>query len=286
MRHGGATSIMEALSLALWLTAPSPVDAYRPLPAILPFTTSIESPTESAPIPVTDSPVSDVLPTVRFHETSVNPAVEHTGMTWAGDRHFRKNRIETDYAAISGKLTIRDPALARNDPAGVGSKWATEETLKMPVGETLFVFSSVDAECESVEQQRLRWLGRTGVGIKFQPWLLREVQLRGGPGMRYDDADQVARGTTPERSELFVEVTTKLPLPVLGMVNVEYSSTAIAAATTAEREQVRQNLRFALPLSDGYSQFHVGARLRSADTPSPTTWGDRAQLYLGLQLKH
>ena len=110
------------------------------------------------------------------------------------------------------------------------------------------------------------------------------VQLRGGPAMRYEDPDRPTPGSTNRNSEMMVEVTTKLPLPVLGAINFEYTGSAVPPITAAERERFKQNLKFALPFSDS-SQFHVGARWWTEEQTTTTPFVDRAQLYLGVQLK-
>src|SRR5262249_32655638 len=100
-----------------------------------------------------------------------------------------------------------------------------------------------------------------------------------------DDSTRVPRGQSPERSELFLEIVTRLPVPLVGPINVEYSGIAIPAATSRERDRAEQDLKFALPFSPG-GQFHVGAKLRWEDTPTVTPWADRMQLYMGVQVKH
>src|SRR5207248_3903671 len=140
-------------------------------------------------------------------------------------------------------------------------------------------FGQLGASTAAVEEQQHKWLGRTGVGLKLKPWFLEEVQVRGGPAMRYDATGKKA-GQSPERSELFLEAVTKLPLPVIGPLNVEYTSYAVPGATPADRGQVNQDVKLALPLSSG-GQFHVGAKYRWEAAASPTPWVDRMELYMG-----
>src|SRR5438552_8307251 len=120
----------------------------------------------------------------------------------------------------------------------------------MPVAGPLFLFGQVGAATAAVEEQQHIGLGRTGVGLKLKPWFLEEVQVRGGPAMRYDSTGKKA-GQSPERSELFLEAVTKLPLPVIGPLNVEYTSLAVPAGTGGERGQINQDFKLAKPLRGG-----------------------------------
>jgi hypothetical protein len=82
---------------------------------------------------------------------------------------------------------------------------------------------------------------------------------------------------------LFLEAATKLPLPVVGPVNFEYSGYAVPAVTPADRNCVNQDLKLALPFSGG-GQFHVGAKYKW-ETATATPWVDRMQVYMGVQSK-
>lgn len=201
-----------------------------------------------------------------------------------GDKRKATTRIASEWAALTSNVSVRDPDWVRGDPLRRGNTWATDESVKLNVSDSVFVFGALDAESTSVEQQQLRWAGKTGFGLKLRPWLLHEVQVRGGPAVRYDSPDRRSTTPNPERSELFLELTTKLPLPVVGAINLEYTGTAIPPLSAAERELIKQNVKFALPFS-GSSQFHVGANWRSDETLGATPFIDRAQLYLGVQLK-
>lgn len=192
-------------------------------------------------------------------------------------------RVGGEWAALTSNIACREP-----DPSPGASgltSWETGELLRVPVaGESLFIFGQFDAGSPSVEQQKLRWTGRTGVGVKVRPGLVEEVRLRGGPAVRYDDSARVPRGQAPEQSELFLEVAARVPVPLVGPINVEYVGVAVPAATPNDRDRAEQDLKFALPFSPG-SQFHVGAKVRWEDAPTVTPWTDRMQLYMGLQMK-
>lgn len=199
-----------------------------------------------------------------------------------GDKHVVKSTADGDWGALNSKVALHEG----DDPLDPTRRraWETDETLKMPVAGPLFLFGQLGASSPSVEQQQHKWLGRTGVGLKLKPWFLEEVQVRGGPVLRYDDTSKLKTGQSPERSEVFLEAVTKVPLPVIGPLNVEYSGFAVPAVTPADRHQINQDVRLAKPLSGG-SEFHLGAKYRWEDTPSPTPWLDRMQVYVGLQLK-
>jgi hypothetical protein len=187
----------------------------------------------------------------------------------------------TGLADLSVKTKVRERD-AHLDPS-VPNAWETDESVKLPVAGSLFVFGQLGAAMPAVEQGQYRWLGKTGVGMKLKPWLLQEVQLRGGPAVRYDDTEKLSPGQSPERSEMFVEAVTKLPLPVVGPLNVEYTGYAVPAGTPTDRNCVNQDVKVALPFSGG-GQFHVGASYKW-ETESATPWMDRMGVYMGVQSK-
>lgn len=205
------------------------------------------------------------------------------GLRRSGLQHVATAKTEVDQFALSSSWTLRehdDPL----DPAFKGA-WETGESLKMPVAGPLFAFAQLDASSSTVEQQQYKWLGKYGVGLKLKPWLAPEVQVRGGPAVRYDDTGKPLRGNSAERSELFMEAVTKVGLPVIGPLNVEYTSYAIPAATATEHNTINQDLRVARPLIGG-GELHFGAKYRWEDTAAGAApWVDRMQLYLGVQLK-
>lgn len=204
---------------------------------------------------------------------------------WTDDGFRRIARQTTGggWGSHTARIELRERNLGLLDPA-TPRTWETGEKLKMPVAGPLFAFAQLDASSPSVEQQQHRWLGKYGVGVTLKPWALdQEVSLRGGPALRYDDTSGPLRGNSSERSEVFVEAATKVPVPVLGALEVEWTGYAVPAATTAERNVLNQDLRLAKPLGGG-SEVYMGARYRWEDAGA-TPWVDRAQLYLGLQLK-
>lgn len=274
---------MFPLAFALWLAEPA-TDDLNPLPALLPHVTAQSQPASLLDVDANSALMVEWTPRLRITPTQSVADDELSGLNQIGDKRKTKTRLNSDWASVSGQMTIRDPDWVRDDPLQRGQSWATDETLKVALNDALFVFGAIDAESRSVAQQHLKWFGKTGFGFKLRPWLLDEVMFRGGPGLRYDDEQHLRQGVAPERPELFVEVSTKLPVPLLGPINVEYTGTAIAALTATEQDRIKQNLRFALPLSDT-SQFHVGAKWRNDDAASVTPFIDRAQLYLGVQLK-
>ena len=186
----------------------------------------------------------------------------------------------TDVLDLSAKVKLRERD-GDLDPA-TRNTWETDQTLKVPVAGSLFFFNQVTGSTPAVEQQQYKWLGKTGVGLKIKPWLFQEVQVRTGPAVRYDDTTTLTKGQSPERSELFVEAVTKVPVPVVGPVNLEYTTYAVPAATSADRNQINQDFKVALPFAGG--QFHVGAKYKW-EAASTTPWMDRMQLYLGVQNK-
>ncbi|MFL5331132.1 MAG: hypothetical protein ACJ8C4_19750 [Gemmataceae bacterium] len=260
---------MHELLLMLTLLAAWPGDR-NPLPAILPD-------------PSANNLASmDLLAGTISERSSLTPAVS-----------IRATEIPTspqpltEWLALSGKQAVRDAHVSRDDVVKSDSTWATGESIKVPVAGPLYVFGSVDAGSESVEQQQFRWAGKTGVGVKVHPWIVEEVQVRGGPAVYCDDPDH-PRTYMPERHEVFLEASTQVPVPIWGRpVALEYNGTSAPTTTPHEKPKLNQDIKLAVPLPDGRSKVSVGTTIAPPDTPtSPTPWFDRAQLYLGVELKH
>jgi hypothetical protein len=149
----------------------------------------------------------------------------------------------------------------------------------------LFVFGQFGASSPSVdEQQPPRWQGKYGVGVKLKPGIVDELQVRGGPTVRSDDTGRLARGPAGEPSELFLEAVTKVGLPVLGPLNVEYLNTATPSPTHHERSLFNQEFRLARPLTGG-GQVHLGARYRPDDSSVADSWVEHMQVFMGFELK-
>jgi hypothetical protein len=197
-----------------------------------------------------------------------------------GVQRIASSAAASDFADLSTKVKLRDRD-SQLDPS-VRSAWETDQTVKVPVAGSVFFFNQVSGSTPDVDQQQYKWLGKSGVGLKVKPWLFQEVQVRTGPVVRFDDTGTLTKGQSPEHSELFVEAVTKVPVPVVGPVNVEYSSYAVPAATSADRNAINQDFKVALPIGGG--QFHVGAKYKW-EAASATPWMDRMQVYMGVQNK-
>jgi hypothetical protein len=210
-----------------------------------------------------------------------NPVPGSPNLKLDGVKRVADSSTATEWADLSSKIKLRERDV-HLDPT-VRNAWETDESVKLPVAGTLFVFGQMGASTPAVEQGQYKWLGKTGVGMKLKPWLMQEVQIRGGPAVRYDDTEKLSPGQSPERSELFLEAATKVPVPVIGALNVEYTGNTVPPATPADRNAVNQDVKLALPFNGG-GQFHVGAKYKW-ETASATPWMDRMQVYMGFQNK-
>jgi hypothetical protein len=214
------------------------------------------------------------------------PAValpQSTRFSFDGVQQAASTKTDFNWAALSSQITMSDPDELLHP--GRRREWQTDESVRMSVAGPLFFFGQFGASSPSIdEQQPPRWQGKYGVGVKLKPGIVDELQVRGGPTMRSDDTGRLARGPTGEPSEMFLEAVTKVGLPVLGPLNVEYLNTATPSATQHERNLFNQEFRLARPLTGG-GQVHVGARYRPDDTPVADSWVDRMQVFMGFELK-
>jgi hypothetical protein len=177
------------------------------------------------------------------------------------------------------------------NPGGVGSPllgrdWYAEEKLHIPVPLTLpvadqvFMFGNFYGAGDSLNNQQTSVSGKTGIGMK---WSLigTDVQLRYATIFAYADMYRSTRFT--ERTLPTVEVLANRSL--IGPLQIEYMGTAVPALTPSERDQFRQELRFALPFQ-GENELEFGARYRWEYGPGALPWADRAQLFFGLKFRH
>ncbi|HKB00806.1 MAG TPA: hypothetical protein VKD90_01240 [Gemmataceae bacterium] len=187
-----------------------------------------------------------------------------------------------------GGLYRRKTKLELPDPQEVGTPyvghdWKAQEKLHVPVpipvplAEQLFVYGQFDGSGDALKQQQTALSGKTGFGAKWSLIAGSEVQLRYATLFKYADVDG------PSRAQPAVEVMARLPL--VGPLELEYTGTAIPAVARTDTDQFKQELRFAYPLR-GDNELEFGARYRWDYTQNTTPWQDRAELFLGLKLRH
>jgi hypothetical protein len=208
---------------------------------------------------------------------------QSTRFTFDGIQQAASTKTDFNRAALSFQITMSDPDELLHP--GRRREWQTDESVRMSLAGPLFVFGQFGASSPSVdEQQPPRWQGKYGVGVKLKPGIVDELQVRGGPTVRSDDTGRLARGPAGEPSELFLEAVTKVGLPVLGPLNVEYLNTATPSPTHHERSLFNQEFRLARPLTGG-GQVHLGARYRPDDSSVADSWVEHMQVFMGFELK-
>jgi hypothetical protein len=197
-------------------------------------------------------------------------------------RHKTSQTTDVAIGELNSSFVLFDAADADRVPA-YRSTWSTEESLKVPLFmKPLFAYGQVGASSDAADAQAVKVTSKTGIGVKFEPLAKTEVQLRSATTMTYGDSETFRTVYGPATSQFALELLAKCPL--VGPLRMEYIGTALPARTIAEHDQVKQDLRVALPLGDTGS-IHVGARYRWENTLTPTPWMDRAELYLGVTLK-
>jgi hypothetical protein len=202
------------------------------------------------------------------------------GLTVETGRWRYKQEQSGDLYRRTTKVEVPDP-LEFGVPYG-GRDWKAQQKLQVPVpidvplAEQLFVYGQFDGSGDSVRQQQMYLSGKSGVGVKWALLAGTEVQLRYATLMSYESA-------TPGRVQPALEVLAKLPL--LGPLSLEYTGAAIPAVARTDLDQLKSELRLAYPLA-GDNELEFGARYRWDVTTTPTPWVDRAQLFLGVKLRH
>jgi hypothetical protein len=188
---------------------------------------------------------------------------------------------------MAGDLFRRTTKVEVPDPQEVGMpyggrNWKAQEKVQIPVpisvplAEQLFVYGQFDGSGDALTRQQTSLSSKRGVGVKWALVAGSEVQLRYATLMSYEM-------TTPGRVQPALEVLAKLPL--VGPLSLEYTGAAIPAVARTDYDQLKSELRLAFPLK-GDNELEFGARYRWDITPTPTPWVDRAEIFLGLKLRH
>jgi len=248
-----------------WMTAADPLPTSPDLPTLSPL-----------------NPFQQVLD--RMTSADEHPrgaAGVHPGMTIDPGRWRYKQEIGGDLFRRKTKIEAPDPQEVFS-PHG-GRDWKAQEKLQIPVpvpvplAEQLFVYGQLDTSGDSLNSHQTSLYGKTGVGVKWALVAGSELQLRYATLFTYDDVYR------PGRAQPAVEVMARLPL--VGPLELEYTGAAVPAVARTDTDQFRQELRFAYPLR-GDNELEFGARYRWEYTPTPSPWVDRAQLFLGVKLRH
>ena len=183
------------------------------------------------------------------------------------------------------KLEVPDPNDVWSPQAG--RNWMAQEKLSIPVpvplpgAEQLFVYGQLDGSGDALNNVHTSIYGKTGIGVKWILLAKSELQVRYGTLFSYTDPNSAGR--FQERAQPAVEVMARLP--IFGPLEIEYTGSAIPAVTRTDTDQLRQELRLALPLR-GDNELEFGARYRWEYSQETTPWADRATLFLGVKFRH
>jgi len=248
-----------------WMTAADPLPGSSDLPAFAPtnaFQQVLDRMGSAEALPQ--------VPTGNPQGLIIDPGRWRYQQETVGSLYRRKSKLE-----------LPDPQEVTT-PYG-GRDWKAQEKLQIPVpipvplAEQLFVYGQFDGSGDTLKQQQTALSGKTGVGVKWALIAGSELQLRYATLLKYADVDG------PSRAQPAVELNARLPL--IGPLELEYTGSAIAAMSRSDTDQFKQELRFAYPLR-GDNELEFGARYRWEYTPTPSPWLDRAQLFLGVKLRH
>jgi hypothetical protein len=197
----------------------------------------------------------------------------------AGDLTGRsvQKKAEVPWVSWNSQLAYRDVPADPNNPRPE-QNWHSDESLRLSVTHSLYVFSQMGAGCDCMTTQETRLTTRTGVEYKLPTWLRGELLVRGGPAVTWDDT--LRREHTQEHSEVLLEVQGKWP--IWNQLKLEYNSSAAPALHPAEHDHLNQDLLVAFPVGSG--QLRVGAKHNwdnlAENKPSLVS----TQLYLGFSL--
>jgi hypothetical protein len=182
-------------------------------------------------------------------------------------------------------LTLKGglPAGSRDLPdAAAANAWWMEETVKVRLVGPLTLFGQFDsAPGPDTAQHDVAVNGKTGLECQLPAPVGLEVQLRGGHALSYSGPLRLERRL--ETVQPFVEVQARCKL--LGPVGLEYQGAALPALGTVQRDQIRQEVRLAVPVG-ATGKLRLGATHQWEATPATDTrpWTESMELFLGLEL--
>ena len=188
------------------------------------------------------------------------------------------------------KIEVPNPEVSSLPFAG--RNWTSEDRFQIPVpialpiAEQMFVYGQFGGNGDAYNNRTTTLSGKTGVGMKWSPLGGTEFQVRYGTLLNYADVYSTTR--FQERAQPAVELVAKLPLA--GAWKIEYTGAALPALQATSRDQIRQELKLALPLG-GENTFEFGARYRwdvistPAQAAAQSPWIDRAQLFMGVKFR-
>jgi hypothetical protein len=184
-----------------------------------------------------------------------------------------------DQALVRSKIDAPDYRELREIP-GLSREWKAEQlvSVPLPADQSLFMFGQFNSGGDA-DQTTSHVKTRTGLGLKFSPFMGSELQLRSGPVVIYDDA---APSRPVERSQLSVELQAKVGL--FGPLQLEYASEALPALAQTDRNTLLHDLKIALPLGIN-REISIGARYRWDDAQTTTSWTQRAEMYMGFKFE-
>jgi hypothetical protein len=189
-----------------------------------------------------------------------------------------------EYFTRKTKLDLPDPNEVLTPYSA--RNWKAQEKVQipvpipLPVAEQLFVYGQLDGSGDALNNHQANLYGKTGVGVK---WLLpakSELQVRYATLLSH--SDDITAGRYQERAQPAVELMARMP--IYGPLAVEYTGSAIPAMTRTDTDQLKQELRFAIPFT-GDNELEFGARYKWEYAPVNSPWTDRTQLFLGVKFR-
>jgi hypothetical protein len=183
-----------------------------------------------------------------------------------------------DQALLHSKIEAPDYRELREIP-GLSRDWKAEHSISVPLptDQSIFMFGQFNSGGD-VDQTTNHVKTRTGLGWKFSPFTGSELQLRTGPVVVYDDAVL----PRPLERQLSVELQAKVGL--FGPLLLEYASEALPALAQTDRNTLLHDIKIAFPLGVN-RELSIGAKYRWEDTQTPTSWLQRAEMYLGFKFE-
>jgi len=228
-------------------------------------------------LPSHKNPLAEQPAPVHLEENAPSSLLDLALRPGDRDRTKIKGSTVVEWGVLSSEFVVRAPEAGKDAPFERGD-WSTEEQVRINMFGPLGVWGQVEMVGQYAADSDMRVVGKGGVVCKVPVGPSTQVEVMGGPKVKYVDVLRPEKKADPN---LLLELQCRWP--IYGPLGFEYLGEALPPATPAERPRVNSDVGLVLPLTGG--RLKVGARHRWDGQTSEVRPGMNAlDFYVGLEI--